>query len=346
MTTVDETKSRLLRGVVQANMEVLQGVKLRRINRRRRYVVPWLFAGLALAGGIYFTGLRSWDSTHRWASANSDGDIATSATSAISTSTASTAPVLNIDQNPESAAPLNPRPIDRAAIPLSVRRIVIDPGHGGEPGTLSESGVTEKDITLDIALRLCRLMAREPFEVLLTRQTDRLVPLDKRVAFANENKADLFVSIHVNWMEPRTIRALETYYVGPSDDPATLKLARRENKDSGYSLSDYKKILEKIYVDARHDESRVLAKTIQTQLYHALKPANPAVENRGVKSAPFVVLIGTQMPAILAEIACLSNDDEAQLLTKAAYRENIALALFQGIRAYAQSLNGPAKKGS
>jgi N-acetylmuramoyl-L-alanine amidase len=346
MTTVDETKSRLLRGVVQANMEVLQGVKLRRINRRRRYVVPWLFAGLALASGIYFTRPGAWYSTHRWASANSDGDIATSATSAISTSTASTAPVLNIDQNPESTAPLNPRPIDRAAIPLSVKRIVIDPGHGGEPGTLSESGVTEKEITLDIALRLRRLMAHEPFEVLLTRQTDRLVPLDKRVAFANENKADLFVSIHVNWMEPRSIRALETYYVGPTDDPATLKLARRENKDSGYSLSDYKKILEKIYVDARHDESRVLAKTIQTQLYHTLKPANPAVENRGVKSAPFVVLIGTQMPAILAEIACLSNDDEAQLLTKEAYRENIALALFQGIRAYAQSLNGPAKKGS
>jgi N-acetylmuramoyl-L-alanine amidase len=346
MATVDETKSRLLRGVVQANMEVLQGVKLRRVNRHRRYVVPWLFAGLALASGIYLTQPGSWDSTHRTASANSDGDIATSATSATSSSTASAAPVLNIDQTPESAAPLNPRPIDRAAIPLSVKRIVIDPGHGGEPGALSESGAMEKEITLDIALRVRRLMAREPFEVLLTRQTDRLVPLDKRVAFANENKADLFVSIHVNWMEPRSIRALETYYVGPTDDPATLKLARRENKDSGYSLSDYKKILEKIYVDARHDESRVLAKTIQTQLYHVLKPANPAVENRGVKSAPFVVLIGTQMPAILAEIACLSNDDEAQLLTKADYRENIALALFQGIRAYAQSLNGPAKKGS
>ncbi len=343
MATVDETKSRLLRGVVQANIEVLQGVKLRRINRRRRFLMPGLFAGLALASGFYFTRLGSWDSTHRAASANSDGDLATSATSA---STASATPVLNIDQTPESAAPLTPRPIDRAAIPLSVKRIVIDPGHGGEPGALSESGAMEKEITLDIALRLRRLMAREPFEVLLTRQTDRLVPLDKRVAFANENKADLFVSIHVNWMEPRTIRALETYYVGPTDDPATLKLVRRENKDSGYSLSDYKKILEKIYVDARHDESRVLAKTIQTQLYHVLKPANPAVENRGVKSAPFVVLIGTQMPAILAEIACLSNDDEAQLLTKEEYRENIALALFQGIRAYAQSLNGPAKKGS
>ncbi len=233
MTTVDETKSRLLRGVVQANIEVLQGVKLRRVNRRRRLVVPWLFAGLALAGAIYLTRSGSGISTGRSPSAKTDRDIAASAasaasaTSATSPSAASAAPILNIEQTPESAAPLNhPRPIDRAAIPLSVKRIVIDPGHGGEPGTLSESGVTEKEITLDIALRLRRLMAHEPFEVLLTRQTDRLVPLDKRVAFANENKADLFVSIHVNWMEPRSIRALETYYVGPTDDPATLKLAR------------------------------------------------------------------------------------------------------------------------
>jgi N-acetylmuramoyl-L-alanine amidase len=197
-----------------------------------------------------------------------------------------------------------------------------------------------------VALRLRRLLADAPYEVLLTRQTDRLIPLDKRVAFANENKADLFVSIHVNWLEPRTIRALETYYVGPSDDPATLKLASMENKDSGYSMSDYKKILEKIYVDARHDESRALAKTIQTNLYRTLKPVNPVLENRGVKSAPFVVLIGTQMPAILVEISCLSNDDEVKLLTKEDYRESIALALLQGIRGYAQSLNGPERKGS
>jgi len=254
---------------------------------------------------------------------------------------------ISIDQTPEFTGPLaTPRPIDRGTIPLSVKRIVLDPGHGGEPGTTADSGVTEKEITLDVALRLRRLLAQEPYEVLLTRQADRPIRLDKRVAFANENKADLFVSIHVNWMEPRTIRALETYYVGPTDDPATLKLASMENKDSGYSLSDYKKILEKIYVDKRHEESRALAKTIQSQLYHTLSQANPGLENRGVKTAPFVVLIGTQMPAILVEISCLSNDEEAKLLTKEDYRENIALALLQGIRRYANSLNGPSGKGS
>jgi N-acetylmuramoyl-L-alanine amidase len=231
-------------------------------------------------------------------------------------------------------------------VPLSIKRIVIDPGHGGEPGAISASGLTEKEITLDVALRLRRLMEKESVEVLLTRQTDQLVPLDKRVAFANENKADLFVSIHVNSVEPRSLRVLETYYVGATDDPETLRLASIENKDSGYSLADYKKILEKIYVDARHDESRALARTIQAQLYRTLKPTNPVLENRGVKTAPFVVLIGTQMPAILVEISCLSNEEEAQLLTKEDYRENIALALLQGIRNYASNFSAPQRKGS
>jgi N-acetylmuramoyl-L-alanine amidase len=222
---------------------------------------------------------------------------------------------------------------------------VIDPGHGGEPGATSESGVTEKEITLDVALRLRRLLENGPFEVLLTRETDRRVSLDQRVAFANEHKADLFLSIHVNWMEPHTIRALETYYVGPTDDPATLKLASRENKDSAYALSDYKQILEKIYVDARRDESRVFAKTIQSRLFRSLKPKNPLLQNRGVKTAPFVVLIGTQMPAVLVEISSLSNDGDVELLTKMDYRENIALALLEGIRGYANGFKAFDGKG-
>jgi N-acetylmuramoyl-L-alanine amidase len=335
MATVDETKSRLLRGVVQDNLEVRQGVKLRRPKRRRFSMRSWLVVGL-IASAFGYLVLPSF------VVSNGPGTNATHTDSMIGVAAA-----LNLDQTPEAAVPLShPRPFDRGAVPLSVKRIVIDPGHGGEPGASSESGVEEKKITLDVALRLRRLMAREPYEVLLTRQADRSVALDKRVSFANENKADLFVSIHVNSMEPRTIRALETYYVGPTDDPATLKLTSIENKNSGYSLSDYKKILEKIYVDARHDESRVLAKTVQTQLYRALKVANPELENRGVKTAPFVVLIGTQMPAILVEICCLSNDEEVKLLTKEDYRENIALALLRGIRSYASNLNSANRKGS
>jgi N-acetylmuramoyl-L-alanine amidase len=335
MATVDETKSRLLRGVVQDNIDVLQNVKARRLNRRKRSVHPWILAGLLLALGAYVIQPALLVST-----------APTPAGSSVALATGAVTPS-DIDLTPELSAPLtNPRPIDRAAIPLAIKRIVIDPGHGGEPGAMSESGVAEKEITLDVALRLRRLMAHDPYEVLLTRETDRPMSLDKRVNFANERKADLFVSVHANWMEPKTIRALETYYIGPTDDPATLKLASMENKGSGYSLSDYKQILEKIYVDARHDESRALAKSIQTKLFRSLKLVNPVLENRGVKTAPFVVLIGTQMPAILVEIACLSNEDEVKLLTKEDYRENIALALVQGIRSYAASLNAPNRKGS
>ncbi len=240
-----------------------------------------------------------------------------------------------------------PEPLNRAVFPLSVKKIVIDPGHGGvQTGAISESGVSEKEITLDVALRLRRLMEKAPFEVLLTRQSDQRIPLEKRVEFANANNADLFVSIHVNWMEPRETRALETYFVGPTDDPAVIKLASRENRESSHAFSDYRRILEKIYVDTRRDESRKLAKTIHAELYHSLREINPELENRGVKMAPFVVLVDTQMPSILVEVCCLSNEEEVGLLTNADYREKIALALLRGIRSYANHLNGSDRKGN
>jgi len=331
MAVTDNTKAKLLRGAVQDNIDVVQGVRTKRAARRRLTFRYWLSGCIALIGVAYVVMPSHTVSTADTTSNDIPGTVSAA----------------NIAQTPESAVPLDsPRPLDKAAVPLAIKRIVLDPGHGGEPGAMSNTGVLEKDITLDVALRLRRLMEKEPYEVMLTRETDQLVPLDKRVAFANENKGDLFISIHVNSVEPKSLRVLETYYVGPTDDPETLKLASIENKDSGYSLADYKKILEKIYVDARHDESRILAKTIQAQLHHSLKPVNPALQNRGVKTAPFVVLIGTQMPAILVEISVLSNEDEVKLLTKAAYRENIALALLQGIKKYARNFNVSGRKGN
>jgi N-acetylmuramoyl-L-alanine amidase len=330
MATIDETKARLLRGVVQDNVDVLHNVRLprKRPQKRSRF---WLWGGLAATAIIALSMTLP--------------AIPRGGAPALNAAPSQQNPVPNIEPLPSEPLP-PPRPIDRSALPLSVQTIVIDAGHGGEPGATAETGVTEKEITLDIALRLRRLLKDAPFKVLLTRDADRRMSLDKRVAFANDNKADLFVSIHVNWMEPHTIRALETYYVGPTDDPEILKLTKRENKDSGYSLSDYKKILEKIYVDARRDDSRSLAVTIQNQLFRALSPDNPELENRGVKTAPFAVLIGTQMPAVLVEIACLSNDQEAELLTKENYRENIALALGRSIRSYANSVKAAGTKGS
>ncbi len=329
MAGIGDTKGRLLRGVVQDNLDVVRGVRVRRFRRRSARLRFWLWGSLVAVVIAYLTVA---------AQVFYRGNVPLNTTQVAAQGLA---------QIPEAEVPLShPRPIDRDAIPLLIKTIVIDPGHGGDPGAIAESGLTEKEITLDIALRLRRLLSKGPFEVLLTRDTDRRLSLDKRVSFANEHKADLFLSIHVNSMEPHTIRALETYYVGPTDDPHTLKLASRENKESGYSLSDYKQILEKIYVDARRDESRAVARTIQSQLFQSLKAKNPELENRGVRTAPFVVLIGTQMPAVLVEIACLSNDDEVELLTKQDYRENIAQALAQGIRRYANGLIIAARKGT
>lgn len=333
MAGIDETKAHVLRGAVQDNIDTLGHARVtrsRRVKVRRSF---WQWGGLAAAAILYLIITLP---------------VLSRGNAPQSPAPAQQAPAApSLDPPAESSLPLlPPQPIDRSTIPLSIKTVVIDAGHGGEPGTTAESGVTEKEITLDVALRLRRILQGAPFKVLLTRDSDRYLPLDKRVKFANENKADLFVSVHFNWMEPHTIRALETYYVGPTDDPAALKVVSRENKDSGYSLSDYKRILEKIYVDARRGESHALATNIHGQLFRALKATNPELENRGVKTAPFVVLIGTQMPAILVEVACLSNEEEAELLTKEGYRENIAQAIAKGITNYASSLKVADRKGS
>jgi N-acetylmuramoyl-L-alanine amidase len=181
---------------------------------------------------------------------------------------------------------------------------------------------------------------------LMTRETDTTLSLERRVVFANTSQADLFVSIHVNWIAYRQIRPLETYFAGPTDDPVALRLASLENRDSGYSLAAYRRLLEKVYLDTRRDESHALARSLNTGLYHALSGVNPGLENRGVKTAPFAVLVGTEMPAVLVEVSCLSNEADVRLLTMADYRDRIATALLRGIRSYARDLDGVGRKES
>jgi N-acetylmuramoyl-L-alanine amidase len=336
MARVEETKLRVLRGAVQDNFDVLHGIKtnagtyIPHIPRSQR---NWLWGLLILAATVYLAMPSSVIST-------GNTTVPHQASPATTVST-------RVDGAAElDSAVAQPQPLNRDVFPLSLKRIVIDPGHGGvQTGAISETGLTEKEVTLDVALRLRRLLADAPFEVLLTRDSDKTLGLEQRVAFANSNNADLFVSIHVNWMEPRTIRGPETFFVGPTDDPHTLKLVSIENRESGYSFSDLRQALDKIYIDARRDESRTLAKTIQGRLYGSLKQTNPALENRGVKTAPFAVLVGTQMPAILVEVSCLSNSEEVKLLTDSDYREKIALALLDGIRSYVANINGINRKG-
>ena len=233
-----------------------------------------------------------------------------------------------------------PAPIDLAVLPLGVRKIVVDPGHGGkDTGTSTPGGLAEKEVTLDIGLRLRHLLEEAAFEVVMTRDKDEAVPLRQRTALANAQGADLFVSIHLNWIDGGQVRGMETYYLGPTEDPVLLQLAARENRDSGYSLADFRKLLDHIYLSVRRDESRRLAESVQRTLVTSLRRKRPALVNRGVKTAPFAVLVDTEMPAILAEVACLSHPEEAHLLATPQYRQDIAQALLQGIRAYAQALN-------
>src|SRR5262245_11367668 len=235
---------------------------------------------------------------------------------------------------------LAPAPIDLAVLPLEIRKIVIDPGHGGkDTGTSTPGGLAEKEVTLDIGIRLRHLLEQAAFEVVMTRDKDETVPLRQRTALANTQSADLFVSIHLNWIDGGQVRGIETYYLGPTEDPMLLQLAAQENRDSGYSLADFRKLLDYIYLSVRRDESRRLAESVQRTLVTALRRQYPALANRGVKTAPFAVLVGTEMPAILAEVTCLSHPEEARLLATPQYRQDIAQALWQGIRAYAQALN-------
>ncbi len=334
MEDLDTTKLRLVREAIQRNIHgsPRTGPKT---GAQPRPALPVLMASAFLIASLVYLSMPSTVVSRVRAESASAQKV-----SAMESST----PVEHRAEEP--GVPRSaPRRLSRAVLPLSVQRIVLDPGHGGtQHGATSDSGVAEKEITLDIALRLRRLLQDALFEVLMTRETDATMSLERRVAFANSNRADLFVSIHVNWIPRRQIRPLETYFVGPTDDPAALRLASIENRDSGYSLAAYRRLLDKIYMDTRRDESQALARSLNTELYRSLSEVNPELENRGIKMAPFAVLVGTEMPAILVEVSCLSNEADVELLTKADYRERVAVALLRGIRAYATDLDGVGRK--
>lgn len=240
-------------------------------------------------------------------------------------------------QTPEVRFTGPPEAIDPGVFPLPVERIVLDPGHGGSsPGTAA-AGLTEKALALDIAYRLRNLLA-DRYRVAMTREADMNVALDRRTLIANRAGADVFVSIHVNWLPANRACGVETYYLGPTDDPELSALAERENSEAqGYSLGDLRRLLDGVYAQARQDDSRALATAIQHSLFGRLRAENPDLQDRGVKSAPFVVLIGAEMPAVLAEVSCLSDAGEVRRLRDESYLQSIAEALDAGIQSYAES---------
>jgi N-acetylmuramoyl-L-alanine amidase len=222
---------------------------------------------------------------------------------------------------------------------LSVSRIVIDPGHGGhDPGVLGR-GLSEAALVLDVALRLEKLLAKEPgVEVVLTRRTNVYVPLEERTEIANRQHADMFLSIHANASRNVQARGVETYYLSFASSPDAEAVAARENSASTRVMNQLPDLVKAITLNSKLDESRDLATMVQNALVSNLKKANKNVVSRGVKKAPFVVLIGAQMPSVLAEISFVSNRQELALLKTNAYKQRIAESLFDAVMKYRRSL--------
>ena len=222
---------------------------------------------------------------------------------------------------------------------LGVARIVIDAGHGGHDPGASANRVVEKELVLDIALRLERLLNQQPgMEVVLTRRDDTFVELEERTAIANRENADLFLSIHANVARNTRATGIETYFLNFATSPEAEAVAARENAGSGMAMHSLPDIVRKIALNNKIDESRDLARVVQTSLYRRLRNHNTHTRDRGVKQAPFVVLIGAEMPSVLAEVSFITNRGEAALLRKAAYRQQIAHSLYEAVLKYRQSL--------
>jgi N-acetylmuramoyl-L-alanine amidase len=224
---------------------------------------------------------------------------------------------------------------------LGVSRIVIDPGHGGHDPGAHGKGLTESAVTLDIALRLEKLLEKEPgLEVVLTRREDVYIPLEERTAIANREAADLFLSIHANASRTATARGVETYFLSFASSPEAEAVAARENSAHAGEMHKLPDIIKAITLNNKLDESRDFAGMVQEALVSRLRRSNKDVRNLGVKKAPFVVLIGASMPSVLAEVSFLTNRQELQLLKSASYKQRIAEALHAAVMRYRRSLKG------
>jgi len=226
------------------------------------------------------------------------------------------------------------------ALGLKIGRIVVDAGHGGhDTGTIGPNGLEEKDLVLDVALRLGKLLEkRMGADVVYTRDDDTFIPLETRTAIANQNQADLFISIHANSSRDSSARGIETYYLNFTTSADALEVAARENAVSDKSIHELQDLVKKIALKEKIEESHEFAGDVQQALYSGL--ATRGLRNRGVKKAPFIVLIGANMPSILAEISFVSNPGDAKRLKTSAYRQKIAESLYRGVAKYVNGLSG------
>jgi len=223
---------------------------------------------------------------------------------------------------------------------LVVSKIVIDPGHGGEdPGCIGKSGLKEKDVVLDVARRLKAILeSKNNMEVMLTRESDIFIPVENRTVVANQSQADLFISIHANASRNRRLRGVETFYLNLSQDSSVIETAALENATSSTSISQMREIIQKILQNSKISESKELAETVQKNLVNRLSQIYKGVNNLGVKGGPFWVLIGADIPSILAEISFLSHPEEESRLKSSQYLDLVAQGIYEGIMEYKQAL--------
>jgi N-acetylmuramoyl-L-alanine amidase len=223
---------------------------------------------------------------------------------------------------------------------LKINRIVLDPGHGGhDHGTIGPKGLSEKDLVLALAQDLQVMLQTElGAEVILTRNDDTYIPLEERTVIANQNHADLFVSIHANASRTRSISGVETYYLDFAKTDAEREIAVRENATASESISNLEDLIQKIAKADKSAESRELASIMQKKLHAGAVKIFPSTQNRGIRSAPFIVLIGANMPSILAEVAFISNPRDERFLKKTSNRKVLAKALYSGIVSYMETL--------
>lgn len=231
------------------------------------------------------------------------------------------------DRGPRPAEPAGPQPL----------KIVIDPGHGGaDPGALGPRGLREKDVVLGLALELAELLRdRLRCEVKLTRSDDRFLTLEERTAIANAFGADLFISLHANASRSKGANGVETYYLERSSDRAARRLAAQENASGEAGLSEIEHILADLLLTSKVRESRRLAAALQGALVSGLSEHYGRVKSLGVKKAPFYVLTGAIMPAVLVETAFITHAEESRRLADPRYRKRTAEALVRGVEAFA-----------
>ena len=241
------------------------------------------------------------------------------------------------ETKPTPEPPKTPKPVPDPSLAqqldLSVKTIVIDPGHGGkDPGAVSQAR-QEKQIVLSLSKTLRDLLIKKGYHVRLTRETDVFLPLRKRTQFATNHKADLFISIHTNASLSAKAAGIETYYLALASDESARITAMRENVGAEYNMKELDALVGRIPKERKSAESRRLAELIQAQL-----TSGKQVKNRGVKYAPFVVLIGTKVPAVLVEVGFISNPTEGKRLTTKAYQRQLATAIAEGIEQYIKTI--------